>query len=287
MSCALSVSEEEAERALQIIESHRDEVGPAPGGAVRQRARAAGARDRLPLPRSRPARARADAPLAGARGCQRRRHRQRVARVPRRLGPRVRHRRHAVPAVPAAQRRAEVEAEGVDRVGDVARRASGETIGLGELPDPRTRRGKDRRTPASTRSSPTATRRSSRRSTSTAASSPRAASSSGSSARSSKKRGAPARTRPSPKTTSPRCRSGCSRTIAACRSIAWRPRSARRIGDGSRSRCWSTASRWRGRKGRARRKRRRPRRRRRSNELDCQITLSRENAGESDAPRRS
>ena len=52
-----------------------------------------------------------------------------------------------------------------------------------------------------------------------------------------------ARTRPSPKTTSQRCRSGCSRTIAACRSIASRPRSARRTGAGSRWRCSSTASR--------------------------------------------
>ena len=117
----LSVSDDEAERAKQIIDSHRDEVGPGARRAVRQRARAARAHHRLPLSRSRPARARADAPLARARGRERRRHRQRVAGVPRRLGPRVRDRRHALSRVPAAQRRAEVEAQGVDRVGDVAR----------------------------------------------------------------------------------------------------------------------------------------------------------------------
>ncbi len=52
-----------------------------------------------------------------------------------------------------------------------------------------------------------------------------------------------ARTRPSPKTTSRRCRSGCSRTIAACRFTAWRRRSARPTGGGSRWKSWSTASR--------------------------------------------
>ena len=53
---------------------------------------------------------------------------------------------HAVPPVPAAQRGAEVEAEGVDRLGDLAgaaRRADRSR----RVPDSRTRRGEDRRTP--------------------------------------------------------------------------------------------------------------------------------------------
>ena len=45
---------------------------------------------RLSVPRPRPARARADAPIARARGRVGRRHRQRVARVPRRRGARLR-----------------------------------------------------------------------------------------------------------------------------------------------------------------------------------------------------
>ena len=107
-------------QARRIIDSHRDERTGArvvPLGAEFEPLERT---HRLPLPRPRPARARADAPLARARGRQRRRHRQRVARVPRRRGARLRHRRHAVPRVPAAQRRAEVEAQGVARLGDVA-----------------------------------------------------------------------------------------------------------------------------------------------------------------------
>ena len=105
--------------APRIIESHRDDRR---GGRrpVRRGVRAARAAHRLPLPRPRPARARADAPVARARRRERRRVRQRVDGVPRRLGARLRHRRHALPRVPAAQRRAEVEAQGVDRLGGVA-----------------------------------------------------------------------------------------------------------------------------------------------------------------------
>ena len=115
----IAVHADDADAArTRIIDSHRDESGPGRRRPVRLGARAARAAHRLPLPGSRPARARADAPLARARGRQRRRLRQRVDGVPRRLGARLRHRRHAVPRVPAAQRRAEVEAEGVDRLGD-------------------------------------------------------------------------------------------------------------------------------------------------------------------------
>ena len=93
---------------------------PARRRALRIGVRTARASHRLPVPRPRPARARTDPPLARPRGCERRRLRQRVDRVPRRLRPRVRHRRHAVPRVPAAQRGTEVEGEGVDRLGDRA-----------------------------------------------------------------------------------------------------------------------------------------------------------------------
>ena len=69
--------------------------------------------------------------------------------------------------------------------------------------------------------------------------------------------------RPSPRTTSQRCRSGCSRTTAGSRSIGSPRKWGPRIAGASRSKCWSAASRWRAPKGRARRKRRRrpPRRR--------------------------
>ena len=65
-------------------------------------------------------------------------------------------------------------------------------------------------------------------------------------------------TRRSPRTTSRRCRSGCSRTTAGCRSTASSPKSAPRIGACSTSRCWSAARRSRGRRERRRKRRRRP-----------------------------
>ena len=80
---------------------------------------------RLPLPRSRAARARADAQVEGARGPERRRDGQRVARVSRRRGARAGDRRRAVPRVPDVRRGAEVEDQGEPRVDGVARRAGG------------------------------------------------------------------------------------------------------------------------------------------------------------------
>jgi hypothetical protein len=77
-------------------------------------------------------------------------------------------------------------------------------------------------------------------------------------ARSSTRRRGPARSPRSPRTTSRRSRSGSSGTIAACPSTGWPPRSARRIGGGSRSSCWSAGKRWPAPRGRARRRRRRP-----------------------------
>ena len=82
-------------------------------------------------------------------------------------------------------------------------------------------------------------------------------SSSGSSPTSSTRRAAPVRTRRSRPTTSQRCRNGCSRTTAGCRLTAWRRKSGRRIGGCSTSKYWSMESRWHTPKARRRRKRRR------------------------------
>ena len=128
----VTVNEENADQAEQLIESHRDDSRAGKRRAVRERARTARANDRLPVPRPRTARARADASLARARRRERRRLRQRVDGVSRRLDPRLRDRRHAVPAVPAAQRRAEVEAE-ASIVSATSLARLGERINLGDF----------------------------------------------------------------------------------------------------------------------------------------------------------
>ena len=116
----VSVREEEAEEAVRVIESHREQVG---GGCVvplpQQFGRARGA-PRLPLPRPRPARARADAQVEGARGPERRRHRQRVARVSRRRRARAWSSPTRCSARFPIHRGAEVEDQGDGRVDDVA-----------------------------------------------------------------------------------------------------------------------------------------------------------------------
>ena len=94
----VTVGEEDADRARQHHRQPSRRGRPGAGGAVRHRARAARAAHRLSVPRSRAARARADPPIARPRGRERRRDRQRVAGVPRRLRARLRHRRSAVPA---------------------------------------------------------------------------------------------------------------------------------------------------------------------------------------------
>ena len=183
--CASPCAREEADEATR---AHPGLPGratrPGPLARIRDEFEALEEAARLPLPRSRPARARADAPVARERGRHRRRDRQRVARVPRRRGARVRHRGHALPRLPGPRRGAEVEDEGRARVD--ARRWRGWRAGWASASTCCS--GAARRRPAaggSTRCSPTATRRSSPPSTSTAASTSPARSSCASSSRSS------------------------------------------------------------------------------------------------------
>ena len=101
----VSVREDEAEEAVRIIESHREQVGSGLVVPLPQQFAALEAAPRLSLPRSRAARARADAQIESARRSERRRHRQRVARVPRRCGARPGDRRRALPRVSAIRRK--------------------------------------------------------------------------------------------------------------------------------------------------------------------------------------
>ena len=100
----------------------------------------------------------------------RRRRRQRVARVPRRRGARLRDRRPALSRVPGVTGRPEVEGQGGDGLHDGAGR-HGRAHRARRVPAARARRREDRRADASRRCWPTSSRRSSPRSTSTAASS--------------------------------------------------------------------------------------------------------------------
>ena len=143
----IAVHAEDRRQAPRIIESHRDEVEHGAGRAVRLRARAARAAHRLPLQRSRAARARADAPVA-------RRTRTPAAAwstTSRSSSSATRCSASSIAdmlfrAVPAAQRRAEVEGQGVARLGGVAG-AAGRAARARRLPDPRARRREDRRPP--------------------------------------------------------------------------------------------------------------------------------------------
>ena len=125
----LSVSEDEAERALQIIESHRDEVGPGrvvPFGSELE-----------PLERVIGYRFRDRGLLEHALTHRSRVHEDASGGVIDNeslefLGDSIlglRHRRHALPRVSAAQRGTEVEAEGVDCVG--RRRSAGSASASG------------------------------------------------------------------------------------------------------------------------------------------------------------
>ena len=142
----LSVNEEDAERARQIIDSHRDEVGPGrvvPFGSEFE-----------PLERVIGYRFRDRGLLEHALTHRSRVHEDASGGVIDNeslefLGDSILgfviadmlFRR-----VPAAQRGTEVEAQGVDRVGDVAGAARGAHRAR-RLPDPRPRRGEDRRPP--------------------------------------------------------------------------------------------------------------------------------------------
>ena len=101
------------------------------GGAAAAAVRCARGAARLSLPRSRAAGARADPQVEGARGPERRRRRQRVARVPRRRGARSGRGRRAVPRLPDLLRRAEVEDQGEPGVDGVAR-GDCRALGLGD-----------------------------------------------------------------------------------------------------------------------------------------------------------
>ena len=84
--------------------------------------------------------------LARQRGRERRRHRQRVARVPRRRRARLRHGRSAVPRVPRVRRGREVEDEGHPGL-DGDARAPGRAARPRRSPAARARRGEDGRAP--------------------------------------------------------------------------------------------------------------------------------------------
>ena len=109
----ISVRPEDAEEAQRIIDSHRTEPPAAALIPLRNEFAVARAAPRLYLPRSRPARARTDAHVARQRGRQRRRHRQRVPRIPRRCGARLRRLPTCCSAGSRARRRLEVEDQGV------------------------------------------------------------------------------------------------------------------------------------------------------------------------------
>ncbi len=216
----ISVSSAAAGRARELIAGHLDEAAAIEVRRLSENARSARRAHRLPFQRPRPARARADAPLARPRGRVGRRHRQRVAGVPRRRRARLRHRRHAVHAVSDAQRRLQVEGEGRHRLGGVARAA-----GRGDRSRPlraaRTRRREDRRPPEA-RDSRRQLRSAHRRDLSRRRH--RAAREFIVSRFGAADRSPPAIARPrrrSPKTGSPRFRSGCRRSARACRTIAW------------------------------------------------------------------
>ena len=146
-SCAIAVQAEERDAREADHRQPSRGSGPGPRRALRLGARAARAAHRLSLQGSRAAGARADAPLARARGCERRRVRQRVDGVPRRLGAGLRR----SPTCCSAQfpqhnegQKSKLKASivsaavaGAARREDRARR----------VPDPRPRRGEDRRPP--------------------------------------------------------------------------------------------------------------------------------------------
>ena len=140
----VSVPAAAAGTARDLIASHLDEAAAT---EIRRLTDTVGPLEdaaRVQVSRHRPARACPHAPVARPRGRVRRRHRQRVARVPRRRRPGIRDRGHAVPALSDAQRRLQVESEGVDRLGDLV-----DPAGRKNRPRPlraaRPRRGEDRR----------------------------------------------------------------------------------------------------------------------------------------------
>ena len=122
--CGSRVYAEEADDARQLIESSpRHEPDRAGAGAALARRARRGWRTRLGyrFRRPRAARAGAHAPVARARGPERRDDGQRVARVPRRRGARASSWPTGSTTLPGVRRRAEVEDEGVARVRAVAR----------------------------------------------------------------------------------------------------------------------------------------------------------------------
>ncbi len=108
----IGVPEAEAADARRVLLSHGDAGGAGlvvpPGDGAAQR----GGPAALRVPRPRPARTRAHAQVAHRGRPEWRRRRQRVARVPRRRGPRLRGGRPALSRVPGLLGRAEVESQG-------------------------------------------------------------------------------------------------------------------------------------------------------------------------------
>ena len=140
----VTVKPEDAARALRIIESHRDDrVQEGASGPMFEPLEALIGyrfRDRGLLEHALTHRSRVH------EDATRRRLRQRITRVPGRFDPRLRRRRHAVPRVPAAQRRAEVQAARLDRVGQFAG-TPWRTDRARVVSDPGARRREDRRAP--------------------------------------------------------------------------------------------------------------------------------------------